>query len=125
MQRAFTGNANVQPDEFRSWLVGHFIPESLGPRSSGDVEIKWVTHKAGQERSAWITNEKRTTFTILISGQVDVYLRIDDDPNQEQKVELRKQGDFLSWGKGTGHLWRCPDRDAVLLTVRWPSVTTD
>ncbi len=36
-------------------------------------------------------------------------------------VLLERQGDYVVWGRGTGHSW-CAEEESVVLTVRWPSV---
>jgi quercetin dioxygenase-like cupin family protein len=36
-------------------------------------------------------------------------------------VPLTRPGDYVVWGPGVDHSWRA-EQDAVVLTVRWPSV---
>jgi len=106
------GNAAV--DAQRGWFVGSFIDEKLGLRHCDDVELKWGTHSAGEERSEWGTGETRTAVSILISGKFEIMFR-------DRVVTMSKPGDFVMWGKGDDHKWRTLE-DAVVLTVRWPSI---
>ncbi len=97
----------------RGWLLGHF-KEPGDPRHSEDVEIKWGVHPRGEERARWVRGEQRTTLLVLVSGRFRVQL-----PGRE--ILLAEQGDYVVWGRGTDHSWRA-EEDAVVLTVRWPSV---
>lgn len=108
------GNAVTDAAE-RGWFVGGFINEKFGLRHSNDVEMRWATHPAGDERVDWVTKETRTTICILISGQIDFTFK---DQEGERQVTLTKQGDFVMWGLGTDHKWRAPV-DTITLAVRW------
>lgn len=107
-----TGNAAVDSD--KGWFVGGSLPESLGIRHTYDVELKWSTHAAGEERTDWVTSEVRTTVAILISGTYEVMFR-------NESAVLTNQGDFVMWGKGSDHKGKAIE-DSVILTVRWPSI---
>ncbi|MEU6133818.1 hypothetical protein [Nocardioides sp. NPDC047086] len=52
-----TGNAYDDGAERRGWLIGHFIDSEDSPLHSTDVEIKWGTHQAGEERHEWTVAE--------------------------------------------------------------------
>ena len=107
-----TGNAAV--DNEKGWFIGGSLPEALGIRHTHDVELKWSTHTAGEERADWVTSEVRTTVAILISGKYEVMFR-------DKSVTLIDQGDFVMWGKGSDHKGKAVE-DSVILTVRWPSI---
>jgi len=107
-----SGNAAI--DNAKGWFVGGSLDQRFGLRHTYDVELKWSTHKAGEERPEWVTKEVRTTIAILISGRYEVMFR-------DQSVILTKQGDFVMWGKNYDHKGRALE-DSVLLTVRWPSI---
>lgn len=107
-----TGNAVI--DNENGWFVGASLPESLGIRHRSDIELKWSTHKKGEERSEWVTNEIRTTIAVLISGKYEVMFR-------KKSVSLSNQGDFVMWGKGSDHTGKAQE-DSVILTIRWPSI---
>jgi hypothetical protein len=49
----YQGNAAADGDQYRGWLLGHFIdPAAHGIRHTGDLEVKWGIHPAGQTRPA-------------------------------------------------------------------------
>jgi hypothetical protein len=60
------GNANIDGESTRGWLLGHFIGEADDPRASRAVEVKWGVHPAGEGRDGWATDEQRTTLLILV-----------------------------------------------------------
>jgi hypothetical protein len=109
-----TGNAFDDGTKHRGWLVGNFIEPSDGVANTGDVEIKWGTHSAGEERAEWTTGETRTSLLVLVSGRF--LQRLPD-----RDVELVRQGDYVIWGPGVVHAWKALE-DSVVMTVRWPSV---
>lgn len=110
------GNAAIDGQTNRNWIVGDFIDPIKGLRHSEDVEIKWGVHKAGETRADWVTAEARTTIGILISGRFEMIFR-------DETVELSTPGDYVMWGLGTDHTWRVTE-DTVIVTVRWPSRPT-
>jgi quercetin dioxygenase-like cupin family protein len=81
---------------------------------SKDVEIKWGTHRAGEERTGWQTDEYRTTVLLLISGRFRVNLSVDS-------YLLKDEGDYAMWGPGIDHSWKA-EQDSVVVTIRWPSL---
>lgn len=107
------GNAYEDGSPYRGWIVGNFIEPADSIRNSGDVEIKWGAHAAGEERPEWTTGETRTSIMFLISGRFVQKL-----PDRE--VELSKPGDYVMWGPGVVHAWKAVE-DSVMLTVRWQS----
>ena len=109
-----TGNANVVGKHRRGWIVGHFVDDPPGIRTTKDVEIKWSFHAAGDERSSWVTGEFRTTIVFLVRGRFRVEL-------PEKSVLLENEGDYLMWSAGLDHTWVAED-DSTLITVRWPSI---
>lgn len=109
----YVGNADPDALQERGWLLGHFLPEG-DPRHSDDVEIKWGRHPAGDRRAEWVRGEQRTALLVLISGTFHM-----EFPGRT--VVLAKQGDYVVWGRGVDHSWHAPE-EAVVLTVRWPSV---
>lgn len=114
----YTGNADDDADQHRGWLLGHFIaPETPGSavRNTGDLEIKWGIHPAGQERPEWTADDQRTTLLLLVSGRFRLDLTVGS-------TTLQKQGDYIVWGPGIDHSWQA-EEDSVVITVRWPSTT--
>lgn len=111
------GNAAIDSQPFREWLVGNFIPEDLTPRASGDVEIKWGVHEAGEGQGEWTVNRTATTISLLIRGTDRILF-----PDGE--VLLEREGDYVVWGPDIPHRWRAVT-DCVVVTVRWPSAPND
>jgi len=108
-----TGNAAEDTRDTRGWLVGHFVHPSKGVRRSGDIEVKWGVHAAGEKREQWAPDDRRTALVILVSGHFLVQLG-------DGSADLAAPGDYVMWGPGTGHSWTAVD-DSVVMTVRWPS----
>ncbi|MFJ7202551.1 signal peptidase I [Streptomyces sp. NPDC098789] len=108
-----TGRAGPEAAADRGWLLGHFKAAD-DPRHSADVEIKWGVHPKGEERAQWVRGEERTALQVLISGRFRL-----EFPGRT--VVLAEQGDYVIWGRGVDHSWYA-EEDAVVLTVRWPSL---
>jgi hypothetical protein len=70
----YAGNAAVDGDPYRGWLLGHFIDPNDGMRKTEALEIKWGVHPAGQQRADWNTDEPRTTLLLMIRGKVSARL---------------------------------------------------
>ncbi len=113
MNKIITGNAAIDGQNTRSWIVGYFMPDD-DIRKTNDVEIKWVVLKKGDSRQEWVHAEHRTTIVILVSGKHTVDFK-------DTKATLNTSGDYVMWGHGTSHRW-CSDEDSVIITVRWPSI---
>jgi quercetin dioxygenase-like cupin family protein len=94
-------------------LIGHFIDDSEGVRSTKDVEIKWGIHPTGEKRTEWTRDDQRTTLVLLVDGNFIVTLT-------EGSAQLTQQGDYAVWGPGIDHFWEA-EEDSVVITVRWPS----
>jgi hypothetical protein len=108
----YAGHADEDATEHRGWLLGHFMPPG-DPRRTGDVEIKWGVHPAGDTRSAWVSEETRTAAIFLVSGRFRIDL-------PDHRVVLDRPGAYLVFS-GVGHSWQA-EEDSVTLVVRWPSV---
>jgi hypothetical protein len=107
-----TGNAREDGKDNRGWILGHFMPAG-DLRHSSDVEIKWAVHRRGEGREEWVTEERRTTAIMLISGRFRT-----DLPGRS--VVLARQGDYVVF-HGVSHSWEA-ETDCVVVGVRWPSV---
>ena len=107
------GNATEESGQRRGWFVGHFMPDG-DARRSGDVEVKWGTHAAGETREVWLDEEARTTMLLLVQGRFRIDLSVGS------RV-LAEPGDYAMWGPGIGHSWRA-EEDSVVVTIRWPSL---
>jgi mannose-6-phosphate isomerase-like protein (cupin superfamily) len=114
LSSAWVPEVHEFPDriEHRSWIVGAFMdPGDL--RRTEDVEVKWGTHPAGDQRSGWRDEETRTTIVILVFGQFRIDLSGGDHV-------LIRQGDCAMWGPSVAHSWEA-EKDSVVITIRWPS----
>lgn len=108
----YVGSAPAEVPARRGWLLGHFMPEG-DVRHSTDVEIKWGVHPAGERRAQWVTEERRTTLIVLVSGRFRIEL-------PGRSVLLSSQGDYVVFAC-TEHSWQA-EEDSVIVGVRWPSV---
>jgi hypothetical protein len=115
----YTGNADSDAGENRSWLVGHFKdPDDI--RYDEDVEVKVSRHVAGDKRPEWSTGEVRRTFFMLMSGRWRLDLEV-EGTDEPETILLEKPGDYAMWGPGVSHTYRS-EEDSVVITVRWPSL---
>jgi len=114
----YTGNADDDAGENRSWLVGHFKDPS-DIRHSKDTEVKWSTHPQGDARHDWNPGNHDGTVLILVSGRWQLDLRTD---GHLETVVLERPGDYAVWGRGVDHTWEAL-ADSIMVTVRWPSLT--
>jgi quercetin dioxygenase-like cupin family protein len=112
--RPVTGNAAAASKNTRGWFLGHFIPGEDNPLRSADVEVKWFTHAKGETRAAWSPPSTVRTLNVLVRGRFVLLF-----PDHE--VLLQHEGDFVLFGPGIAHSFRC-EEESVVLTVRWPSI---
>jgi uncharacterized cupin superfamily protein len=112
-----TGNAQDDSRAHRGWFVGSFVPDQLGLRSTGDVEIKWGVHEAGDGQDEWTMNTTATTISILVRGKDKIVF-----PDGE--VLLEHEGDYAIWSPGVPHRWQALE-PCVVISVRWPSSVND
>ena len=111
--RVVFGNAADASKDTRGWFLGHFMPGADNPLRTGDVEIKWYTHARGETRPDWAPGNPVRTLNVLIRGRFALLF-----PDRE--VLLANEGDFVLFGPGVPHSFRC-DEESLVLTVRWPS----
>ena len=108
------GNAAVDGQRYRGWLLGHFFGDRGDVRAQEAVEVKWGVHPAGDRRQAWHADERRTTCLLLVRGRFRIELSVG-------AFVLDREGDYAVWGPGIGHAWYA-EEDSVVITVRWPSI---
>ena len=87
------GNANIDGESTRGWLLGHFIGEADDPRATTAVEVKWGIHPAGEGRDGWATDEQRTTMLVLVRGRFRLTSR-------SRRPRLRKRATMPSGVQG-------------------------
>jgi len=111
------GNAALDGAVHRGWFVGHFLDTTSDLRATGEVEVKWGVHPAGDRRQAIAMSTEATSLSVLVSGRFRISF-----PDQE--VILSHPGDYAIWGAGVPHGWSA-EAESVVLTVRWPSQPED
>ncbi len=111
------GNAARDGASRRGWLVGHFLDERAGPRSTPDVAIKWGIHRAGEKRDTWALNSRATTLSVLVEGRFRLTF-------PAESHLLARPGDYVIWAPGVPHHWEAL-APSIVLTVRWPSRADD
>lgn len=110
-------NAARDGQQYRGWLVGHFINrDHHNLRRADDVEVKWVLHPAAQQRDSWASDETATTLCMLTRGQSRLHL-------STGIYTLTNEGDYLMWDPGVDHFWHA-EEDSLVLTIRWLSRPT-
>lgn len=110
------GNANVVGRPTRGWVLGHFVKQrSL--RATEAVEMKWGMHDSG-DWSNWKSQCGKKTITLLLSGKFAMQIR---SGKRAKTFTLRSPGDFVVWEDECEHRWRAIT-DAVIISVRWPSL---
>lgn len=107
------GNASNSAGS-RGWLLGHFVADESDVRHTKDVEVKWSTHPAGDQRDEWVTGETRTTLLLLVEGRFRITLSTGE-------FLMTAPGDYATWGPGIDHIYRA-EADSIVVTVRWPSI---
>jgi hypothetical protein len=124
------GNAYDLDTQGTGWFVG-FSPWALA--SAGGLRhvpqdqpvtglcVKWYDHPAGQDGGAKPLSEGRT-LSILVNERAEFRIEFSTSPDFAgagvRAVVLRKPGDYVAWGQGLFHRWRCEQRSTVL-TLRW------
>ena len=63
----------------------------------------------------WPPPAWRTTLLLLVSGRFRIDLSVGS-------FVLENEGDYALWGPGIDHHWQA-ERDTVVITVRWPSIS--
>lgn len=110
------GNFNKESPSHRGWIMGHFMEEG-SPFKTGNVEIKWSTHKAGEHKEVVAQNNSAMSLGILVRGCFTFNF-------PDHKVTLKNEGDYVFYPAGTSHSW-IVDQDCLMIAVRWPSFPND
>ncbi len=116
------GNAGDEDTVRRhgGWFIGHFIQDDP-LRATGDVEVKWAFHTAGETKGSLHRNACARTMSILLQGRFCLTFRNDE---RDWDVLLVNKGDYVVWDAGVAHTWTALE-DSFILTVRWPSCAGD
>lgn len=109
-----TGNAAVEGERRRGWLLGHF--REPGPHHSTDVEVKWGVHLASERRkSSGAPDARVKTLSVLIDGQFTA------DFKECGQIHWDREGDYFFWTHNLPHSAEML-KDTIVLTLRWPSM---
>lgn len=108
--KARMGNAEQAGAPYRGWFIGSFVRPEVPPLLSQVVEMKWVRHRKGEERSEWSASPLQTV-AILIAGRFR--FRFEDG-----ETMLRREGDFVAWEPHVFHHWTA-EEDSLIITLRW------
>ncbi|KAF3886847.1 MULTISPECIES: cupin domain-containing protein [Nostocales] len=117
MTKVVFGNAASEGANRWGWFLGHFITPINDPRSTEELEVKWATHKAGDNRAEWAVNNQAATISILIHGEFRLKF-------EDREILLSREGDYVLWRAGVPHSW-VAESDCTILTIRWPSKPGD
>jgi hypothetical protein len=124
-----TGNAYELDTRGTGWFVGFSEwtrPSTAGLRHIARDEplaglcMKWFDHPPGMRGDAKPVSEGRT-LSILVNdgGEFEIdFCESADFSGELRTVRLARPGDFVAWGAGLYHRWRCARR-ATIATLRW------
>ena len=124
-----SGNATHDGAPFNSWFIGDLqkwtkgrargvASNAVGLRQSQIVEIKWGTHRAGEQRADWASCADMMTMSLLVRGKFLLRFRLPTERTEVAERRLESEGDYAIWGMDVEHTWVVED-DAVIFTVRW------
>ena len=110
------GNAYDQGCAGTGWFIGHFVDSPKSLRRRNDIEVKWGIHVANERRAQANAYQQSTTLSLLVSGSFRI-----EFPETSDIVDLTRPGDYVIFGPNVLHDW-VSLTDAVVITVRWPSI---
>jgi hypothetical protein len=123
------GNAGEIDTGETGWFIGYgdWTRELLHVPKEQAVSglcVKWYEHPAGDASADSKPVSEGRSISILVSEQGAFEIEFSQSPRFEpegsRKVLLQRRGDFVAWGDGIFHRWRCVSRSTIL-TVRWLS----
>ena len=111
--------------EKNGWLVGfsatsalRFMPKEA---KASEIAIKWYEHDPAESermgKNKPISQGRSISILVNEGGRFEVRFW-KDNPDDPLVVLLTKSSDFVIWGPGVNHEWRCL-APATILTVRW------
>ncbi|UCH82419.1 MAG: hypothetical protein JSW20_07230 [Nitrospiraceae bacterium] len=123
------GNAKTDGRDFAFWFTGTiekwceakgipFDKAKYGLRNTDEIEIKWGMYKKNDVRDVWADCSDKTGMSILIRGDFTFTFREKNSPDNQVKVRLHNQGDYVIWREELEHTWKM-DEDSEILTLRW------
>lgn len=124
------GNAHEVKTQGTGWFIG-FSPWTMGSHAGlrhvpagqplTGLCVKFFDHPSGHDSgSDKPVSEGRTMSMLVSSGaRFEIVFSLSPDFSGEvRQVLLQKEGDYVAWGAGLYHRWRCETRSTIL-TVRW------
>lgn len=129
-QSIYSGNARNDGADFNGWFIGSLgdwcaqngitrPPGGIALRDTGQLEVKWGSHLAGQLRpGGWAGCTDKYCLSLMVRGDFTWKFRSPQDPEREVAYRLVSEGDYLLWREQVEHTWQA-QADSVILTVRW------
>jgi hypothetical protein len=124
------GNAWYVCDETpkNGWIIGHTASSPLRLMgqdvSANRLAVKWYEHDPDEPealgRGKPLSEGRSISILTNAGGRFQVKFW-KGNPAECLTVLLTNQGDFVVWGPGINHEWRCLAR-ATIMTVRWTPV---
>lgn len=127
------GNAGEMETRGTGWFIGYgdWTRELLHLPKEQAVTglcVKWYDHPDGDASGDAKPVSEGRTVSILVSEQAAFELEFSQSPRFDaegtSRVLLQRRGDFVAWGGGIFHRWRCVSRSTIL-TVRWLPQTVE
>lgn len=128
------GNAHDLDTQGTGWFIG-FSPWTLAsqgglrhvPREQAvhGLAVKWFDHPTGHDSGNAKPVSEGRTISILVCAGAAFRIEFSESPGYEEEgvrsVLLQREGDYVAWGAGLFHRWRCEKRSTIL-TIRWNPV---
>ena len=128
------GNAGQVFTNDTGWFVG--FSEWVKTRAANESElrfmpkeqrshtlcVKWMFHRAGDDRGVAKPPSEGRTLSILVSDAGMFRIQFSEHPDFQAEgtteFRLERHGDFVVWGERLHHRWFV-DADCTILTIRW------
>lgn len=132
-----TGNAYEQDTRGTGWVLGFSdwtrLPQSdllhipQGAPVSG-LCVKWFDHPGGHASGDDKPLSEGRTWSVPVTADSAFHLDFSVEPgfpaDATRNVLLQRAGDWVAWGAGWHHRWRC-ERRSTIMTVRWSAASPD
>lgn len=129
-----SGNAHEVQTQGGGWFIGfgdwtrasvaglRHVPANEPVRG---LCVKWYHHPAGHESGNGKPVSEGRTVSALVTEGGEFELEFCTSPAFDGDVRrfvLGREGDYVAWGAGLYHRWRCV-KPATIATVRWTPAT--
>lgn len=122
------GNAwYVYPGSVKNgWFVGHTATSPLRlmteATAANSIAVKWYEHDHDEPENLGkgkpVSTGRSISLLVNDGGRFQVKFWKEANPAEVFTVLLTSPGDYVIWGPGFQHEWRCLAK-ATVLTVRW------